>query len=73
MWEDIQLKDYDGVFRRLEDAEREKSEITGKAEEAIRQMEQAFREKEQAARKLREMGVSEKQLAATGLLDIAGK
>jgi hypothetical protein len=57
--------DYDGAFRRLEEAERKKAEIARKAEEAIRQA-------EQAARKLREMGVSEEQLAAAGLLNIAG-
>jgi hypothetical protein len=70
MWEDIQLVDYDGAFRRLEEAERE---IARKAEEAIRQAEQAFREKQEAARKLRELGVSDEQLAAAGLLNIAGK
>jgi ribosome-binding ATPase YchF (GTP1/OBG family) len=66
MWEDIELVDYGGAFQRLEEAERE-------IEESKRRAEQAAREKQEAARKLREMGVSEEQLAATGLLAIAGK
>jgi hypothetical protein len=66
MWEDIELVDYDGAFRRLEEAERE-------IEESKRQVEQAAREKQDAARKLREMGVSEEQLVAAGLLGITGK
>ncbi|MDR1903603.1 MAG: hypothetical protein LBQ88_15160 [Treponema sp.] len=59
MWEDIKLIDYERIIR--------------EREEAVKEREEAVKEKKEAARKLREMGISEEQLAAAGLLEIAGK
>jgi hypothetical protein len=66
MWEDIKLIDYERIIREREEAVREKKE-------AVKEREEAVKEKKEAARKLREMGISEEQLAAAGLLEIAGK
>ncbi|MDR2393349.1 MAG: hypothetical protein LBD93_04250 [Treponema sp.] len=64
MWEDIEVIDYEGLMRKAEEADR-------KVEQAIQEKEQATWKAEQAARKLRKMGVSEEQVVAAGLLEIA--
>jgi hypothetical protein len=63
MWEDIQLIDYEGIIRRAEEADQR-----AEAAEAA-----AAQKMKAAAQRLIAMGISEEQLAAAGLLEIAGK
>jgi hypothetical protein len=83
MWEDIDIIDYDGMLREAEEQfeERLTEKVEKKVEKKFKEQfeERTAREKEQAvrlaeehaARKLRELGVSDEQLAAAGLLEAA--
>jgi hypothetical protein len=66
MWEDIKLIDYDGMYKAKEEARQAKKEARQAKKEAALKA-------EKAVLKLREMGISEEQLVAAGLLEIARK
>jgi hypothetical protein len=74
MWEHIKLKDYDGAYRKMDEAIRREAETARERDETARKAAEAAREVEtarQAARKLLEMGIPREQLAQAGLLEFA--
>jgi hypothetical protein len=66
MWEHIKVRDYNSLWKRLD-------EVTRERDETARQAEEEKRREREAVRKLLELGVSPEQLATAGLLKPAGE